>query len=1807
MKRRRIVAFLLALMLILQMTPPATAMAYPAPEFGAQDSVAKFENGTPVSVAHRAAWRSGPENSLLAIAASIQMGVDVAELDVKLTSDGVAVLSHDESIDRCTTGSGSISDYTWEELKGIPLEPEEGGSNTPYVLSEAEAQLLNSLPHYAEHNGAAAAGGTLPITRLDDAVDLIKQLGPNTMINLDHCFSQERFVACYILFRETGMLNQVFFKNSVDSAAMNSWYEAAAAAWNEKHPDSPIDAGEVQRSILYVYIIRNADYSVLQSHLDNGDNLVMVEICISDDNMDAQIHDNLEPWCKEHDVAMFVNTMWSGLCSTKADTETTWAEMLDRGYAAIQTDRPSELAEYLAAYNSTREAKGVIEAEHFHLFNYDDYGLYVAAASDDALNKKVENMESGDYLEYRNLTFDGTESMVNFQMKSLAGGELSVYLDSMTSENRIAQIYLSPSADYQMVSAAIETAVPAGTHTVYLQVSGAADTALLSIDHFRFVNASDYLEGAVISDIYVETQVGTAPALPGSVEAVAGDETYGLEVRWEQIPEENYAKEGQFVVLGYVPALKTYIKATVSVIDESAITPVIPEENLVLWLDASEGVTQENGVVSEWASKVGDITATLKTGSPTVTDSAAGGNAGIYFDGSDAMDLVMPDNFWNEKDEFTVLMYVSSENTTSGASNGTQSQYHSVMYFGETADWGSAYFNASQNEVIWRFGSGTNGDYGTTYERELSVGSMYTGTAIRKDGTSDAMFINGEKIYTGTAASGSTKNISSAGWIGLGKNNTYFTGTICEILIYDAALTDEQIEAAQKALAEKYADEITDREAVEVYCEAGSAPTLPAAVTVTWESGHTADLGAAWESIDPNNYLNEGSFTVNGVLANGDAVTAQVTVTAASEQGQVTTDGMVFWLNSSEGITTDESGVITEWKSKVGDYSAVYKKGNAKIEENAVNEKTAVAFDGDEDVLQMDLEGDRLNGLTGVTVVVYAASGTPWEYDSKKNFDWNVQRRTLFYTDEDGSWGSFYAGIYSDAVSARFGTGASNDAGYRQERTEETTDYTATAIRWDGSLNSYDVDVNGEDFGTGNSLTGTTGNNKDTIYFGTGKSNTYWTGKVCEIMVYDRVLSDAELNRIYEYLEEMYEPRDTTVTTDEMLFWLDASEGVVTDENGVISEWKSKVGDYTAARKKGNAVLEENAVNGKPAAAFDGSEDVLQMVLEEGRLNGLTGVTVVVYAASETPWEYDSSRSFDWNVQRRTLFYTDEDGSWGSFYAGIYSDAVSARFGTGVNQDAGYRQERAQATTDYTTTAIRWDGANNAYDVDVNGEDFGTGNSLAETTDHNKNIIYFGTGKDNSYWTGKVCEILVYDRVLSDGEVESIYNYLEDKYGKEPETIDVTGIYLKEQGQQLTLHRGDIRELTASTVPANADNRGLIYSSSNPEVAAVDENGAVTAVGFGYAVITAATEDGGFQAYCSVFVDRTDAEKIWQNIQDLVAWVSEQDGDSYSNWEDMQKALELAETVSESSSKEELAAVYNALRTAMLNLLEAVDYQIDGESADQTLEIGKPLTVIVIPDSEYLVSIQVDGNTVSTDDYEAVKGDSGLTITLDGEYLAGISAGQHRLKIIFANGEAETSFTLIRAVTGIRLTQTTAEMETGDTLQLTAAVEPCDATNTKVTFASSDADVVTVDETGKVTAVGAGTATVSATTEDGGYTASCQITVSDKALEGCRHEDTWIVGKKNATCTEDGYTGDVTCKSCGQIVQKGHTVSKTGHHYTNGVCSACGAREQGTSGSSGQSTPTGDNNPLGVLIGAIAISSAALAYLYVRKNRSRGL
>ncbi len=107
-------------------------------------------------------------------------------------------------------------------------------------------------------------------------------------------------------------------------------------------------------------------------------------------------------------------------------------------------------------------------------------------------------------------------------------------------------------------------------------------------------------------------------------------------------------------------------------------------------------------------------------------------------------------------------------------------------------------------------------------------------------------------------------------------------------------------------------------------------------------------------------------------------------------------------------------------------------------------------------------------------------------------------------------------------------------------------------------------------------------------------------------------------------------------------------------------------------------------------------------------------------------------------------------------------------------------------------------------------------------------------------------------------------------------------------------------------------------------------------------------------------------------------------------------------------------------------------------------------------------------------------------------------------------------------VTDVSLDKTSLDLEVGDSETLTATITPSDATNQKVTWTSSNTNVATVDENGKVTAVGAGTATITATAADGsGEFATCEVTVTQISVTGVTLDQTSL------TLTE-GETGTLT-------------------------------------------------------------------------------
>ena len=103
-----------------------------------------------------------------------------------------------------------------------------------------------------------------------------------------------------------------------------------------------------------------------------------------------------------------------------------------------------------------------------------------------------------------------------------------------------------------------------------------------------------------------------------------------------------------------------------------------------------------------------------------------------------------------------------------------------------------------------------------------------------------------------------------------------------------------------------------------------------------------------------------------------------------------------------------------------------------------------------------------------------------------------------------------------------------------------------------------------------------------------------------------------------------------------------------------------------------------------------------------------------------------------------------------------------------------------------------------------------------------------------------------------------------------------------------------------------------------------------------------------------------------------------------------------------------------------------------------------------------------------------------------------------------AEGKSGTCAVTVKAkavnVTEVTLDKTDLTLTEGETETLTATVKPDNADNRKVTWSSDKTDVATVDGAGRVTAVKAGEAVVTVTTEDGGKTATCKVTVKAKAV-----------------------------------------------------------------------------------------------------------
>lgn len=295
----------------------------------------------------------------------------------------------------------------------------------------------------------------------------------------------------------------------------------------------------------------------------------------------------------------------------------------------------------------------------------------------------------------------------------------------------------------------------------------------------------------------------------------------------------------------------------------------------------------------------------------------------------------------------------------------------------------------------------------------------------------------------------------------------------------------------------------------------------------------------------------------------------------------------------------------------------------------------------------------------------------------------------------------------------------------------------------------------------------------------------------------------------------------------------------------------------------------------------------------------------------------------------------------------------------------------------------------------------------------------------------------------------------------EGEAVDISGIVLNVE--ELSIAPEGTAVLVATLQPENAKIVKLIWSSSDESIATVDENGNIKGIKEGEVTITVATEDGKYTAECRVKVTKDNVavgsvtisgprEVTAGNTIKLTATVKP---DNATN-----------KSVTWRSSNSNIARVdqYGNVRGVRAGTVTITVTTVDG---------GRTAT--------YRVTVKAGSNNNSASNAPSNPSTPNKPNTPSNPSSPNTP-----------NNPSKPSET---KVTGVKITGGNS-VNVRSTLQLTATVSPSNATNKKVTWSSSDTNIATVDQNGKVTGKAEGDVTITVTTADGGHTATHKITVN---------------------------------------------------------------------------------------------------------------
>lgn len=449
----------------------------------------------------------------------------------------------------------------------------------------------------------------------------------------------------------------------------------------------------------------------------------------------------------------------------------------------------------------------------------------------------------------------------------------------------------------------------------------------------------------------------------------------------------------------------------------------------------------------------------------------------------------------------------------------------------------------------------------------------------------------------------------------------------------------------------------------------------------------------------------------------------------------------------------------------------------------------------------------------------------------------------------------------------------------------------------------------------------------------------------------------------------------------------------------------------------------------------------------------------------------------------------NKDGSDAGAFRSVKVSATKRYDSYSVDLDA----QVAPKTAMYRT--IKWSSDNDSVKVDANGIVKPAGNKACQA----KITVTATDYMDNVY-------------------TDSMYV----AFANDPVTgikLDTTEIVGGKVGESQTLKA--TVEPTGFGIVGKASVSDVIWSTSDPEIATVDQSGVVSFKSGGDCVVTVTTCDGGYTAQCKVNVV-TNYDALQAQIDTYKALELTETNYYPATWQAFQDAIAESQALidANASSQKEVDAQLEKLIAAYKGLekythINNVEIYLDGEEASNFYQ--------------YDVSLLTDGA------YKDAKLDLNVRLYPNNANYASVTWTSSTDKIVISeNGVASpaknTSFNVLKnegyygkitctvtdhfgqtwtddvwvsfaytPATGITISESAVSGSIGDTHQLTATVQPSGtlgvgkASISDLYWESDNENIATVDDKGLVTFVSTGATTVRAIAYDGGYTATCSV------------------------------------------------------------------------------------------------------------------